>query len=91
MGETAPFWKFSAASYPDLEESIPVDAISNNKTPPSIEKPCNGTLNNVSKVYSKTDALQLFSVFFHASLIISFNNQWIHFLLTLGRHQFAQL
>ncbi|XP_022864542.1 acetolactate synthase small subunit 1, chloroplastic-like [Olea europaea var. sylvestris] len=49
MGETAPFWKFSAASYPDLEESIPVDAISNNKTPPSIEKPCNGTLNNVSK------------------------------------------
>lgn len=25
MGETAPFWRFSAASYPDLEESRPVD------------------------------------------------------------------
>ncbi|XP_038880023.1 acetolactate synthase small subunit 2, chloroplastic-like isoform X2 [Benincasa hispida] len=25
MGETAPFWRFSAASYPDLEDSRPVD------------------------------------------------------------------
>lgn len=49
MGETAPFWKFSAASYPDLEETIPVDAISNNKPPQIIEKPCNGNLNNVSR------------------------------------------
>jgi len=23
MGETAPFWRFSAASYPDLEMAIP--------------------------------------------------------------------
>lgn len=23
MGETAPFWRFSAASYPDLQETIP--------------------------------------------------------------------
>jgi acetolactate synthase-1/3 small subunit len=23
MGETAPFWRFSAASYPDLEVAIP--------------------------------------------------------------------
>ncbi|XP_022960564.1 acetolactate synthase small subunit 1, chloroplastic-like [Cucurbita moschata] len=26
MGETAPFWRFSAASYPDLKDSRPVDA-----------------------------------------------------------------
>lgn len=26
MGETAPFWRFSAASYPDLEGTRPVDA-----------------------------------------------------------------
>ncbi|KAL0558981.1 hypothetical protein IC582_003570 [Cucumis melo] len=26
MGETAPFWRFSAASYPDLEDSRPVDS-----------------------------------------------------------------
>lgn len=25
MGETAPFWRFSAASYPDLEDSRPVE------------------------------------------------------------------
>ncbi|XP_077227692.1 acetolactate synthase small subunit 1, chloroplastic-like [Tasmannia lanceolata] len=27
MGETAPFWRFSASSYPDLETTIPVEAI----------------------------------------------------------------
>lgn len=27
MGESAPFWRFSAASYPDLEPSMPVDAL----------------------------------------------------------------
>ncbi|KAF9613445.1 hypothetical protein IFM89_008292 [Coptis chinensis] len=27
MGENAPFWRFSAASYPDLESTIPVDAV----------------------------------------------------------------
>lgn len=25
MGESAPFWRFSAASYPDLEETMPID------------------------------------------------------------------
>lgn len=25
MGESAPFWRFSAASYPDLEGTLPVD------------------------------------------------------------------
>ncbi|GAB4858910.1 Acetolactate synthase small subunit 1, chloroplastic [Ancistrocladus abbreviatus] len=28
MGESAPFWRFSAASYPDLEGTMPVDALS---------------------------------------------------------------
>ncbi|XP_020551174.1 acetolactate synthase small subunit 1, chloroplastic-like isoform X1 [Sesamum indicum] len=28
MGESAPFWRFSAASYPDLEATRPVDTIS---------------------------------------------------------------
>lgn len=28
MGESAPFWRFSAASYPDLEEAMSVDALS---------------------------------------------------------------
>ncbi|KAL5726305.1 acetolactate synthase [Ranunculus cassubicifolius] len=27
MGESAPFWRFSAASYPDLETSVPVDTV----------------------------------------------------------------
>lgn len=25
MGESAPFWRYSAASYPDLEGTMPVD------------------------------------------------------------------
>ncbi|KNA15049.1 hypothetical protein SOVF_101660 [Spinacia oleracea] len=28
LGESAPFWRFSAASYPDLEEAMSVDALS---------------------------------------------------------------
>lgn len=32
MGEDAPFWRFSAASYPDLEETI--SGILNNKSQP---------------------------------------------------------
>ncbi|XVF30353.1 hypothetical protein REPUB_Repub16aG0049900 [Reevesia pubescens] len=27
MGASAPFWQFSAASYPDLEETVPVNAL----------------------------------------------------------------
>lgn len=27
MGESAPFWRFSAASYPDLEDARPVDIV----------------------------------------------------------------
>ncbi|XP_060184628.1 acetolactate synthase small subunit 2, chloroplastic isoform X1 [Lycium barbarum] len=32
MGEDAPFWRFSAASYPDLEEKIPSVGILNSKS-----------------------------------------------------------
>lgn len=27
MGASAPFWRYSAASYPDLERTVPVDAL----------------------------------------------------------------
>ena len=27
MGASAPFWRYSAASYPDLEGSLPIDAL----------------------------------------------------------------
>jgi hypothetical protein len=29
MGETAPFWRFSAASYPDLERSAAIGLVAN--------------------------------------------------------------
>ena len=39
MGATAPFWRFSAASYPDLKEQAPVNVLRGSKTgaivPPS--------------------------------------------------------
>ncbi|XP_010557051.1 PREDICTED: acetolactate synthase small subunit 2, chloroplastic-like isoform X1 [Tarenaya hassleriana] len=31
MGESAPFWRFSAASYPDLQEQAPVSALQGSK------------------------------------------------------------
>ncbi|XP_071705955.1 acetolactate synthase small subunit 2, chloroplastic-like [Rutidosis leptorrhynchoides] len=34
LGETAPFWNFSAASYPDLEPTSPITAVSNGTTCP---------------------------------------------------------
>ncbi|KAL2487611.1 Acetolactate synthase small subunit 2 [Forsythia ovata] len=38
MGESAPFWRFSAASYPDLEGRRPVDTVSRTiKRTPNIE------------------------------------------------------
>ncbi|KAF8402416.1 hypothetical protein HHK36_013371 [Tetracentron sinense] len=43
MGETAPFWRFSAASYPDLEGTTPVDDLVGNT---------NRTLNGVSDLSS---------------------------------------
>lgn len=30
MGDTAPFWNFSAASYPDLEKNIPIGTLLGN-------------------------------------------------------------
>ncbi|KAG8369389.1 hypothetical protein BUALT_Bualt14G0006100 [Buddleja alternifolia] len=38
MGESAPFWRFSAASYPDLEEARPVNTVSRTIKQTSIEK-----------------------------------------------------
>jgi len=31
MGATAPFWRFSAASYPDLKEQAPVSVLRSSK------------------------------------------------------------
>lgn len=31
MGATAPFWRFSAASYPDLKEQAPVSVLRGSK------------------------------------------------------------
>ncbi|KAL6501083.1 Acetolactate synthase small subunit 2, chloroplastic [Orobanche hederae] len=44
MGETAPFWRFSTASYPDLEGTILVKAISDNASKEVTEKGTNGKL-----------------------------------------------
>lgn len=47
MGEDAPFWRFSAASYPDLEEKIPSVGILNNKSQPIANE-----ASNDSRVYN---------------------------------------
>ncbi|KAI3470386.1 hypothetical protein Pfo_027049 [Paulownia fortunei] len=44
MGETAPFWRFSTASYPDLEGTIPIKAISDSASMQVNEKRTNGKL-----------------------------------------------
>ncbi|KAL3833946.1 hypothetical protein ACJIZ3_008682 [Penstemon smallii] len=42
MGETAPFWKFSAASYPDLEGTAPIEAFAEEINHQLTGKPSNG-------------------------------------------------
>ncbi|KAL3650087.1 Acetolactate synthase small subunit 2, chloroplastic [Castilleja foliolosa] len=49
MGETAPFWRFSAASYPDLESTVPIEPISDNASKQVIDKGTNGKLNAISE------------------------------------------
>ncbi|KAL7109548.1 hypothetical protein ACP275_06G182100 [Erythranthe tilingii] len=44
MGETAPFWRFSAASYPDLERTVPIEAISDGVAKQVNVKHTNGSL-----------------------------------------------
>uniref|UniRef100_A0A7N0U0T4 ACT domain-containing protein n=1 Tax=Kalanchoe fedtschenkoi TaxID=63787 RepID=A0A7N0U0T4_KALFE len=44
MGESAPFWRFSAASYPDLKETKLVDSI-----PTTVTEPVNGNLSASSR------------------------------------------
>ncbi|KAK3000210.1 hypothetical protein RJ639_022741 [Escallonia herrerae] len=39
MGETAAFWNFSAASYPDLEKAAPVSTLFENATQPLYDNP----------------------------------------------------
>lgn len=54
MGETAPFWRFSAAAYPDLDKAQPNDVLSSNPTN-SFTWNSNGSINgsmiSSSKVY----------------------------------------
>ncbi|KAK4436080.1 Acetolactate synthase small subunit, chloroplastic [Sesamum alatum] len=44
MGQTAPFWRFSAASYPDLGGAIPIETIQASASQKVIEKHTNGNL-----------------------------------------------
>lgn len=57
MGESAPFWRFSAASYPDLEGAMAVDAVlRTGKRISSVESDSSsGVCNNVilSSTYGK--------------------------------------
>lgn len=60
MGETAPFWRFSAASYPDLQRTILLEDGSASKI---IEKHTNGNLtanSGVHKIISYCDVLLQF-------------------------------
>lgn len=38
MGASAPFWRYSAASYPDLEGKMPIDALVGGKNRNPIAK-----------------------------------------------------
>ncbi|XP_070031430.1 acetolactate synthase small subunit 2, chloroplastic isoform X3 [Nicotiana tomentosiformis] len=55
MGEDAPFWRFSAASYPDLEEKIPSVGILNNKSQPIANEASNDSRGDVYPVESSDD------------------------------------
>lgn len=46
MGETAPFWRFSAASYPDLEKTMSDDDLV-----VKANRPTNGDASIASQVY----------------------------------------
>ncbi|CAL5376643.1 unnamed protein product [Camellia sinensis] len=45
MGETAPFWRFSATSYPDLETAAPAGALLRNPS-----RPLNGNSSTSSRI-----------------------------------------
>lgn len=47
MGETAPFWRFSTTSYPDLEREVPADALVG-----KINRSSNGDASSPSRVYT---------------------------------------
>uniref|UniRef100_A0A5B7C3R5 ACT domain-containing protein n=1 Tax=Davidia involucrata TaxID=16924 RepID=A0A5B7C3R5_DAVIN len=50
MGETAPFWRFSAASYPDLEGTAPVSAVLENSNRPLNGNPSTSSRGDVYPV-----------------------------------------
>lgn len=52
MGETAPFWNFSAASYPDLERAVPNGAVV-----PKNNGSLNGNTSTSSGVYISESVL----------------------------------
>ncbi|KAG8641539.1 hypothetical protein MANES_12G000300v8 [Manihot esculenta] len=54
MGETAPFWRFSAAAYPDLDKAQPNDVLSSNPTN-SFTWNSNGSINGSMISSSKGD------------------------------------
>ncbi|XP_070001752.1 acetolactate synthase small subunit 2, chloroplastic-like isoform X1 [Nicotiana tabacum] len=55
MGEDAPFWRFSAASYPDLEEKIPSVGILSNKSRSIANEASNDSRGDVYPVESSDD------------------------------------
>lgn len=70
MGKTAPFWGFSAASYPDLERPSPANALVENGN-----RSLNGYVSTSSKVCtfcSIKEALLAISFFVHACLFFFF-------------------
>lgn len=71
MGESAPFWWFSAASYPDLEESRPVDTvpISVKRTHDVVSDTSNGVCQFVRPCMKYRETFPLF--FYRFALITS--------------------
>lgn len=71
MGETAPFWRFSAASYPDLEETIPVNALVRN-----VKRPLNGnpsTSPGVWFLFHSTSECMVFLLLLLLLFLLSFS------------------
>lgn len=56
MGETAPFWRFSADSYPDLEETVAVQP-----TLKKTDRSLNGSVSDTSRVHTFQMLLMLFA------------------------------
>lgn len=75
MGETAPFWRFSAASYPDLEKSMAID---------DLAVKANHSLNGDASTASRVCMFVLLRRFY--MLLISLPAWIIIFLLFRWKH-----